>query len=552
MLELNLSGNKIGDKGAATLGYGLKLCQNLKSLNLNYTEISYAIEILLMGLKECYALQSLNLNGNYFPLHTEQLWGLPKSIQHLSLNNVSSRETTNTARVLLQGLNSYCNLKTLNLENIRIDSDVDEVRASGENLKLDAKLVELRIGNNAKICGIAQVLIENNHELKTLHFQKNTVDLKFLGLLVENMRHFQLVDLNLSSIELHKVCGAGLLSEGLKHCPQIKILNLSSNKLDSNDFQLLSEGILTCKHLVKLNLSDNNMDSEGATCLAKGINCFCEIKSIYIEKNNIGSNGAAAMMEALKNSIYLECVQLQFNSIGPEGASAVADWITSTSKRYPRQNSCFLRTLNLAGNQIHTNGTAVLAGALQFCKNLHFLDMSKNKIDPESADGLARGLQRCTQLHILRLDYNNFDGKGAIILAEGLKYCQSLKTLSLSGNKIGTNDAAGMAERLKHITIKNLYLKDNNIDSQHELVDELPHCNIYTDLGLTNKEIGREDHWQENIEEHLTAVQSRLSELAELKSNPPEEHIKRWQKEIIKSYILTRKKESLRYLFSQT
>ncbi len=228
LLELNLSGNKIGDEGATALGYGLRHCQNLQSLNLHNTEISYGIEDLLTGLKECHALQSLNLDGNYFPLHTEQLWGLSKSIQHLSLNNVSSRETTNTARVLLQGLNSYCNLKTLNLENTRIDSDVDEVGAVVENLKLDVKLVELRIGStcSTKICDIIQAIIENNHELKTLLLQKNTVDLKFLGLLVKNMRQCQLVDLNLISIELHKVCGAGLLSEGLKCCPQMKILNL--------------------------------------------------------------------------------------------------------------------------------------------------------------------------------------------------------------------------------------------------------------------------------------------------------------------------------------
>ncbi len=110
--------------------------------------------------------------------------------------------------------------------------------------------------------------------------------------------------------------------------------------------------------------------------------------------------------------------------------------------------------------------------------------MSNNKIDSESADSLARGLQRCTQLHIFRLDYNYSDGESAIILSKGLKYCQSLNTLSLSGNKIGTTDAAHMAVGLKHIHIKKLYLKDNEIYSQHELVDALPHCNIYTDLAL--------------------------------------------------------------------
>ncbi len=166
LLELNLSGNKIGDKGAAALGYGLRYCQNLQSLNLHNTGISYGIEVLLMELKECHALQSLNLDDNNFPLHTEQLWGLSKSIQHLSLNNVSSRETTNAARVLLRGLNRYCNLKTLNLENT-LNSDVDEVRAVVENLKLDVKVVELRIGSNTNICGITQAIIENNHELKT-------------------------------------------------------------------------------------------------------------------------------------------------------------------------------------------------------------------------------------------------------------------------------------------------------------------------------------------------------------------------------------------------
>ncbi len=77
LLELNLSGNKLGDEGAAALGYGLRYCQNLQSLNLNYTGLSYGIEVLLMGLKECHALQSLNLDGNFLPLHTENCENFP-------------------------------------------------------------------------------------------------------------------------------------------------------------------------------------------------------------------------------------------------------------------------------------------------------------------------------------------------------------------------------------------------------------------------------------------------------------------------------------------
>ena len=78
------------------------------------------------------------------------------------------------------------------------------------------------------------------------------------------------------------------------------------------------------------------------------------------------------------------------------------------------------------------------------------------------------------------------------------------ETLSLSGNRIGTTDAARMAVGLKHIHIKKLYLKDNEIYSQHELVDALPHCNIYTDLGLTNKEIRREEDLRQELMDQMS------------------------------------------------
>ena len=74
------------------------------------------------------------------------------------------------------------------------------------------------------------------------------------------------------------------------------------------------------------------------------------------------------------------------------------------------------------------------------------LNLAWNNIGSDGAKALADGLQHCNSLKILNLQENDICSDGAKALAAGLQHCNSLQTLSLEGNNIGADDAKALAD----------------------------------------------------------------------------------------------------------
>ncbi len=515
LVELDLSGNSIGSKGAAALAYGLKCCYKLEILNLQKNQINYdGSEVLFHGLKDCSSLKSLKLDNNSLlrlgePFH---VFGISVHLQELTLseNNIK-KLSEHEAKILLQGLSSCSDLKILNLDNNPIG--LHGARALGEAIKSLTKLEQLGIMNVGRNSGIIMKGIKNNYKLKSLNLKKNILDLGCFKLLGKSTKHDQLVQLILTNTRIHKLQGAQFLSEGLKHCPKMQILDLSSNELDSNDIQLLSTGIATCSDLISLDLSTNNFDSFGACDLAKGINGFSNLRSINVKDNNIGSKGGVPLMKAIVNSIELEQLQFQRNKIGPRGAAAIADWIISTSRRRPRQISGLL-VLNIGTNDIKDEGAQALATALKSCGNLSFLSLSDNKIGFEASASLATGLKQCSQLVSLYLNDNMLDADGVNLLCEGLQCCQSLKNVSLEKNfissKVPLNKSLTSNHRFKKIYISYEDDTDENDDYENVIAED----DAYDDSA---DEDGVEDHSYENDPRKTTPMKTTPMKMTPMK-----------------------------------
>ena len=94
----------------------------------------------------------------------------------------------------------------------------------------------------------------------------------------------------------------------------------------------------------------------------------------------------------------------------------------------------FLTDLNLAYNDIGSNGMHGLSNCLKHLTALTSLDLQGNAMRPRGARRLTPGLQCCTKLVRLRLGYNCLQATGMQTLQKDLRNLKLLQTIELSGN----------------------------------------------------------------------------------------------------------------------
>ena len=504
LLELDLGNNKICSEGAAALGYGLKCCSNIQSLNLAENTIREdGAEILAYGLENCVTLQTLNLDKNrigYSYSGAAAISAALSSCNKLQVLSITESDIApEGAKILLSGLKTCSKLEILRFGSNSIGSD--GAKALGECLQVWKHLQELNIGKSGIDSDGATELMQglkNSCSLQELHLHDNNINTDSLRALSESLKYTQLQYLNLSNIGSPSIDDIATLSDGLKQCTKLQILDLSSNKLGSPGIKLLAKGLKLFKHLRYLNLSDNNIESDGAKSLAEGLQCCTFLQTLVLNFNRIGSDGATALFAGLKGCSRLEYLHLRQNYIGSEGANAVAKWIVftcpSSLEIYRKQSN--IQALDLAHNNIGVEGTITLARALKYCTKLQKLDLQNNDIGPNGAVELAEGIKNCVNLKLLNLDNTKIGTAGIISLCEGLKYCRSIRILYLRNDEIDSNGASALAESLKYCaTLNELNLIGNAIYYYNvsELASKLKYCNIYTIYGLTNPAVRREE-----------------------------------------------------------
>ena len=256
--------------------------------------------------------------------------------------------------------------------------------------------------------------------VSTLNLQSITVDPITLKTIISNSKGIQSLTL-CDSIESAEV---QVLGKYLKHCKELKELDISWNYLVDSDAELLAKSLEFCTSLKTINIRFNNFSNRGVLALLQSLqHCSLVVRSTDIDTNN------AVLIDGLKDCTSLQ--ELHFSYTVSHRASAN---FASHSRNW---------------KELHT---------LEFTRCL--------RNNPETLE-VSKGLKQLRSLQVLTISENDFSDEGAVELATGISHCTTLRALEFSWNKNVTDRgvaAIAISKNLKNLQELNFsYSKHSNV-----------------------------------------------------------------------------------------
>ena len=240
----------------------------------------------------------------------------------------------------------------------------------------------------------------------------------------------------------------------------MRVLDLSYNKLDGSACDLLAKTVTSMSRLEELYLGDNPIGSGGAVEVIKAL-CGSGVKQLRLYNSGIGEPDCEALCELLESSYSLQHLHIHWNNLSSESVASIITGLsnntslTTLSISYSHfsmanvdslalvlkdHSKCTLTELNLQDCHISSEGAVKLADAL--CKNatlaavlsnttLKHLDLNRNPIGVEGASSMSDMLQHNTSLERLYLDDDSVGEEGVHQLIDSLEHNQTLRELWL-------------------------------------------------------------------------------------------------------------------------
>ena len=250
---------------------------------------------------------------------------------------------------------------------------------------------------------------------------------------------------------------AEALAKSLKYCINLQAINLSGCSLSYKVLQPLGEGLQNCKKLLAVSFGNNRIQSNDVTKLVRGLKLCLSLKKLELHDNQIKEEGLEAMAYELRKC-NLQSLNLYHSNIGKYGAAALTRWLrfgmglqffveSDTNPKHEELDHFLLKTLNKRVRSCY--GEEQFSGH-SWCTSLETLNVAKNNIGSEGAAALAYGLKCCSILRSLNLKGNDIGEDGIVKLADGLKDCNTLEILKLNCNPLEPSGAAAMFLALKN------------------------------------------------------------------------------------------------------
>ena len=456
--ELYLTGCGIDDNTASIIvAEGLKQCRNLKILDLSCNRIGDKGAVSLAeSVKYCLELVRLNLSLN----RIGDVGAMAVASATKCLVYLCSDYITNTNDILQQVSGHNVDFHTLTFSGCIGDSGVESLLHFMDDSKaISTKTVQCY--SNVHVLGITFNNISRHGAVALSSCLKYFPHLEELDISSNDTRAQGAIAIASSlSGHLHKLnisnnsissSGAKAIADALKHCIHFEELNISGNNIEAQGAIAIASSL--SGHLHKLNISNNSISSSGAKAIADALKHCTHLEELNISVNNIGRHGANPIANAILHlAKSLLKLDISYNNIGYEGCKAISD-VLSHCKH--------LEELNIRGNHIGGDGACVLASSLcTFAQYLHKLDISTNRIGSDGANAIADALKHCTHLEELAVSHNTLGNEGACILASTFnRYAQTLSKVNMSNNHIGNEGCKYITEALKQcVNLKELDL----------------------------------------------------------------------------------------------
>ncbi|XP_048025520.1 uncharacterized protein LOC125254758 isoform X12 [Megalobrama amblycephala] len=415
LIELDLSGNKLGNSGMEKICHLLKNTQcRLEKLKLSDCSIS----------EEGYKALASALRSNPSHLIELDLTGNdPGQSGVKELNDLlqDERYTLKTIRFLKSpAAQEACDYLTKVLgespllrteldlsEDILGDLDVEKLSA----LLMDShsKVEKFKLNNcelTEKSCSVLATVLSSKTILKEL-----------------NLNNSRLLD-----------SGVKQICEGLKNpvC-QLKILNLSDCSISEEGYKALASALRSNpSHLIELDLTGNDPGQSGVKELDDLLqDQKCKLKTLRF-LSSAAEEACKYLTEDLhiKNPLLLRELNLSKHELGDTRVNQIAALL--------QDKHCKLNALILCGCRITENQCYTLTSALfPNLSHLRELDLSGNQIKHTGAKNISDVLKdSCCQLERLRLRNCGLTEESCSALATVLRSNSSLKELDISNNNL--------------------------------------------------------------------------------------------------------------------
>ncbi|XP_050972699.1 NACHT, LRR and PYD domains-containing protein 12 isoform X12 [Labeo rohita] len=423
--ELNLSENNLGDAGLKLLSDGLKdpHCK-LEIMKLSQCGVTdEGCAALSSALRSNSHLRELDLSGNKLrdrglTLLSEGLKDRRCELETLRLSDCGT--TTECCAALSSALRSKSShLRELDLSGNNV-GDVGLTLISDGLKDPHCKLEKLTLcgcGVTDEGCAaLSSALRSNSSHLRELDLSENKLGVAGLTLISDGLKdpHCKLEKLTLCYCGVTDEGCAALSSALRSNSSHLRELDLSWNKLGVAGLTLISDGLKDphCK-LEKLTLSYCGVTDEGCAALSSALRSnSSHLRELDLSWNDLGVAGLTLISDELKDPhCKLEILRLSCCDVTDKGCAILSSAL--------RSNSSHLRELDLSWNKLGVAGLMLLSDGLKdpHCK-LEKLMLSFCGVTDEGCAVLSSAL-RSNSSHLRELDLfgNNLEQSSVKLLS---------------------------------------------------------------------------------------------------------------------------------------
>ena len=267
LIELDLSYNKLTDKGGVTISKLVEYAENIKRLNLAGNLIADSgSEKLSLSLKGKLFLSYINLNTNH--------------INNTGIMFINELLFTNTGLVELDLGNNHYDWDAM----IAITSALTTTNKSLVILNVDDPAYKIQ--DQDFFTHFGKMLLKNK-SLKKLSMKLHKLRFEGVQILMDHLVFNK--TLEVLDISCNQICfqGMSFISDYLqREDTRLKSLNLANNKMCDQGAKIFAQGIALNKSLLHVDLTNNSINCEGLCRLAEGLSENETLLSLKLFWNN--------------------------------------------------------------------------------------------------------------------------------------------------------------------------------------------------------------------------------------------------------------------------
>ncbi|CAD5126542.1 DgyrCDS14643 [Dimorphilus gyrociliatus] len=435
---VNVGWCKLNEEQGKSLGKLLKVCSNLKNIDLSYiTVLGKSMNEIFQGLESSSKTLEY-VNVECCKLNEEQgksLEKLLKTCSNLKKIDLSGNKVMGkSVNEIFEGLESSSNT----LENINVgwcELNEEQGKSLGKLLKKCSNLKNIDLSYNNAMSKSMNEIFEG------LESSSNTLEY-----------------VNVQFCELNEEQGKSL-GKLLKVCSTLKNIDLSGNKVMGKSMNEIFEGLESSSNtLENVNVGWCELNEEQGKSLGKLLKKCSNLKNIDLSGNKVMGKSMNEIFEGLESSSNtLEYVNVLFCKLNEEQGKSLGKLhktcsnlkkidLSGINVMGKSMNEIFeglesssntLENVNVRLCELNEGQGKSLGKLLKKCSNLKKIDLSGINVMGKSMNEIFEGLESSSNtlehVNVRCCELNEEQGKS---LGKLHKTCSNLKNIDLSGNKV--------------------------------------------------------------------------------------------------------------------